>query len=478
MALLKKLMIARSVLSLVLAPTALAAADANDADFLSRPVSFGQSKHSARAVATPEATPVPTEAVAVAPKSHAKADSATAAALADLQSRLSALEAKPAMPALPFKLEGFADLRYDHQGDVALAYGAANSSAPKASLGSVLGNATTASRGALDAFYARRVELKLSAEPRPWLKTVFGWDVSENKLKDWGLSLEPTANLKLQLGQFRQRFGLETQVSSAKTWFIERALVYGGAHPFASGPSALAKERSAGVHAYAKQGWGPLSADLGISAVNDATEDQAVGLNKPNATGAFPATIGDHSPSLTLRSSIESDKLPGLKRVAFGASYLHDAQDSRPGPSDATQQALDEAYAYDGALEFGWGLRLNGEWMASQHFNGGGAAPNGVWLGVTRRKEGWYAALAQELLQPWMGATAPSVQFLLRRESFLPMNPGGTAPGSFGATTLALRWDPPKLWHSALNFTVYDVDGDAGALGGTELLSLQQQIAF
>lgn len=472
MALLRKLLIARSILSLVLAPTALAASDAGDSDFLSKPVSFGHStKARPRSIVTPAPAPELPPPAATKPTARAKSDSVTAATLADMQARLGALESKPAIAALPFRLEGFADLRYDHQGDVVLAYGAS----PKASLGSVLGAATTASRGAVDAFYARRVELKLSAEPEPWLKTVIGWDLSENKLKDWGLGLEPGRGVKVRLGQFRQHFGLENQVSSAKTWFIERALIYGGANPFVSGPSALAKERSAGLHAYARQELGFLAADFGLSVVNDATEDQAAGLNKPNATGAFPATIGDHSPSVTLRGSLESGQLPGIRRLALGASYLRDPQDSRPGPADASQQALDEAVAYDAALELAGGLRFSGEWLASQHLNGGGSAPDGLWLGVTRRKEGWYAALAQELLQPWLGAAAPSIELLARRESFLPM---GAAPGSFGATTVALRWDSMKLWHSALNYTVYDIDGDAGALGGTELLSLQQQIAF
>lgn len=87
--------------------------------------------------------------------------------------------------------------------------------------------------------------------------------------------------------------------------------------------------------------------------------------------------------------------------------------------------------------------------LVSLALAGARLAPNGVWLGVDQRREAW-----------------------------LPMTQGASFPTRFGATSLGLRWNQRKGWHLALNATSYDVDDDAGALGGSELWVLQQQFVF
>lgn len=448
---------------------------AHAADSKPEPAAKAVKKAKAKPKAEPKAEVQPfSNTAGAAPASPTAPSSAASSQPAASSNQLPATsDPAPALATIPpFKLEGQLFVRYDRQGDQALGYGIPGTG-PKAILGQSLGNTATASKGAIDALYVRRAEFKLTTDPLPWAKLVLGWDLSENKLKDAGLEAKLGSAGRLQLGQFRQRFGIEPQLSSTKILFPERAILYGGIHPFTNGPSALVKERAMGLHGDWKPRYAWLGLELGATVANNTVEDQAAGQNKPGSTGAFPASITDHGPSYDFRAAVDTAKIPGLKKLSAGASWMHDSQNSAPLVEDPSQEKAEEALGLDASLESG-PLQVLAEWVGSQRLEGGSP---GVWKGMDRRREGWYASACLDLLHPFLGADAPDLALLLRDEAFVNVGAAG-APGSFGAWTGGLRYKNGKNFQSSFTCTVYDIDGDTGAMGGSELWIFQQMLTF
>jgi hypothetical protein len=466
-------------LGLALAQPGLAAA--NTLSFDDKPVSFSHAAESKPAPAAKPAKKAKAKPKAVPAAEAQPVSSTVSAAPVSPAAQPSAASPQPAAPsspaaalvaALPFKLEGQLFVRYDRQGDQALGYGAPGVG-PKAIMGQSLGNTATANKGAVDTLYVRRAEFKLTADPLPWAKLVLGWDLAENKLKDAGLEAKIGDAGRLQLGQFRQRFGIEPQLSSTKILFPERAIMYGGLHPFANGPSALVKERAMGLHGDWKPRYSWLGLELGATLANNTVEDQAAGQSKPGSTGAFPASISDHGPSYDLRAAVDTAKIPGLKKLSFGSSWMHDSQNTLPVVDDPSEERYEEALGLDASLESG-PLQMVAEWVGSQRLEGGSP---GVWKGMDRRREGWYASACLDLLHPILGADAPDLALLLRDEAFVNVGAAG-APTKFGAWTGGVRYKNGKNFQSSFTCTVYDIDGDTGAMGGSELWVFQQMLTF
>jgi hypothetical protein len=402
-----------------------------------------------QAVAAPVApkpkktVPTPTSSVQAGSPRPAPSPIVTADPLAAVNARLAALEGTRSAWDR-FKFEAFAHLRYDSQDSKRV-------------------------RG----LYARRVETKLVAKLWDQANGVFGYDFAENKLKDLGLELDglplwPGADdwrWKLQVGQFRQKFGIEPQTGSTKVWFAERALVYGGAQP-TTYTVKLVAERAMGLHALQQKSFGPLVYSLGLSVANDLSEDQAVGKNRISPADAFPKQSTDENPSFSSRLGLDLNL--GAFKAGVGGSYARDNQNNAFLATKPADQRFDEILGWDLSAEVAKLWKLQGEWVASNALRGD--------LGLSARREGW---VLQQSLQPWrfFSPEAPQVELLARYESLAPNVHLGAR--SLGAATAGLKWAyGDGRQQLLLQYTAYALNNDFGAAAGTELWVLQQQLQF
>jgi hypothetical protein len=422
------------------------AANTGAEDFAEK-LRLAQVQQTAAPAPTPARTAVPAAApVAVKPKRAVPAAAPTALTTtaddpnAAVNARLASLE-QFQRSLDRFKFEAFAHLRYDSQDSKRV-------------------------RG----LYARRVETKLVAKLWDQANGVFGYDFAENKLKDLGLELDglplwPGALWKLQLGQFRQKFGIEPQTGSPKVWFAERALVYGGAQP-TTYTVKLVAERAMGLHALHQRTLGSIGYSAALSVANDLSEDQAAGKNKISATDAFPKQAADENPSFSGRLGV--DVTVGSFKAGLGGSYARDNQNSAFLATKASDQRYDEVLGWDLSAELPKRWKLQGEWVAANALRGD--------LGLDVRREGW---VLQQSLQPWrfFSPEAPQVELLARYESALP-NVHQNAR-TIGAATGGLKWAyGDGKQQLLLQYTAYALDNDFGAAAGTELWVLQQQLQF
>jgi hypothetical protein len=330
--------------------------------------------------------------------------------LSAIEARLSALESpKPEAPA-KFKAEALLSLRYDR--------------------GPAKGGA-----------YLRRAEAKASAQLGAEGKAVLGYDFAENKLKDAGCDLG-----WLQVGQFRQKFGIEPQTGSSKIPFAERAVIYGGAQPTALGLK-LFGERAMGLHAQRKLAWGACGIEAGASFVDSLGEDQAAGKNKISALDAFPKQAVDEGFSYCGRLGLAyaSRKLT----AGLGASYGKDPQ----------RGAFDELLGFDARLEWANLAGLQGEWVSDNSLRAGS--------GLFQRREGWVLTQSLQPLRLFM-SEPPKIELLARYEAAARLN----------AATAGLKWGFWDGQHLLLQASTFALGGDFNAFSGGPAWTLQQQLVF
>jgi hypothetical protein len=404
-------LVLRALLQLSLAVPAAAQAEA---DFTEKLRLAQLAAKPAQAPAAP-ASPAPkkkapalkaAKAAKPAPLPAAAPASPTAQAVeqASLETRVAALESKAAVERV--KWEALAHLRLDAQ------------------------------PGRQRGLYARRVEAKLTAKLFNGGSAVLGYDFAENKLKDLGLEWEGYG-AKLQAGQFRQKFGVEPQAGSARTWFAERALIYGGTQPL--GPVAkLVSERVMGLHGGYKKKWGGFGVDLGASLAGNLTEDQAAGKNKLGSTDAFPKQAAEEQPSYVGRAGVEAE-LAWLK-LKLGAS----------GGRESLGARADDLAGLDFSADLGGLWKWQAEWAS------------------IRPREGWVLQQSLEPLRLFM-KEAPAVELLGRLEGL---------PDALGAVTAGIKWTYAGKQHLLLQYSAYYPRQDFSVAPGAELWVLQQQLAF
>ena len=376
--------------------------------------------------------------------------------LASLEARVGALEAS-SLKALRVKVEGYAQLRYDEQ---QYKVGSVNSPSSVSPLAVPLSVNT---RGA----YIKRAEVKLSGEVIPNLDWVLGYGFEEGKLKDIGTVWKGLPLMHglagytwtLQTGQFRQKFGAEPQLGSAKLPFHERAIMYGGVHPFGALNLKMIGERVLGfhlIHSHDFEAWGY---DWGWSLSNDGT-DQSKGTN--SLAGAFPGQTVDENPSLTGRLGF---KAWGAKA---GVSWQRNSKNSQFMASTPSAQAYDETLGLDLRFELADWLWIQGEWVAQQGINGD--------TGLLGREEGSSLALGfypvgfhkRKDLEP---------TFRFERVVFISPSSGAWAPSAYCAATAGLNWNF-GFGKTSVNYTAYGLDDNYGAIGQTSLFTLQDQFTF
>ena len=372
--------------------------------------------------------------------------------LGNLAQRVEALEQAAKKPAYPVKIEGYAQLRYEDQG---YKVGAWNSR----SSGLGLAVPVTANvRGA----YFKRVEMKLSGVLLSKLDWVIGFGFDEGKLKDVGTvwSGLPLFHLEgytwiLQAGQFRQKFGIEPQTGSPKLAFHERAILYGGAHPFPATNLKMVGERVLGLHAMHSHQYEVLGYDWGWSISNDAN-DQSKGSNSLGL--AFPTQAGDENPTLSARLGLKGGP------AKLGVSWQRNSKDTVFMASLPSQQAYDEILGIDWRSELpGWGW-VQAEYVALQAINGA--------TGLGLRQEGYYTDLG---VYPLGFLGHQEIEDVFRYERITPL--GAAFPAYYSSATLGLSWTYGRA-KTSVNYAMYAVEDDFGAMGNTSLFTLQQQFTY
>ena len=332
--------------------------------------------------------------------------------------------------------------------------------------------------------YAKRVEFEFKGKISSWAQYHLQFEAAGLKLEDLGvelngLSLLPfvstgsyTADVKI--GQFRQPFGVEPQTGSSSTPFPERALMYGGANPF-NGTYATAKlvtERVMGLHFKHAHGLGPIAYEIAF-AIADDENDQASGVSAISATQAV-----DQDPSemgrLGLNLVFLNDMLKDILAVKFGASAMHDSLNTAFMSSSPATQAWADNIGWDATIDVLKNWHLLGEWVSRNSFT--------ATAGLTKRQEGWYLLSTMEPLK-WFDADAPKIEWNTRYEGFLPdVDRIGAATNLFAtsdnAITTGVKWSFVGKNYTSVNYTVYGLGNNFGALAGTELWTIQQQFNY
>jgi len=339
--------------------------------------------------------------------------------------------------------------------------------------------------------YAKRAELDFAGKLSGTIKWVAGYDVSDTKFKDLGLVASKIPMLPglvdgddlgftLQVGQFRQKFGVEQQTSSFALPLADRAIFDGGPNPWAAVknkvnnpytavPITIMGERGIGVHLVVDQ---PVVAGVkvqyGISVDNDVQDGgEAAGQN--SITGGWPKQATDTQLSVVNRlgvQAISSDYL-GLN---VGGSFAHDPQD--------TQQMTTGTANVNAADISGADIRidtLQKALMLQAEFDGYTVINGKTKAG--QRAEGWYAEGVLEPLK-LISADLPRLQFIGRYEKDMPNvnSPKGTI--DFDAATAGIRVVYLGNCHTALNYCAYGVGGNFNRMPDANLLTVQQQVSF
>jgi hypothetical protein len=272
----------------------------------------------------------------------------------------------------------------------------------------------------------------------------------------------------------------------------------------------LVGERAMGVDFIHKKDLGFVKYDLGVSLVNDLAEDQAVGQNK--VATAFPKTVTDENPSVAARLGLEpsvlNNLLPFSTKLAAGISYGNDSQNSSMDNTPNGAVYREELVGVDATLEMFKAVKFQGEWVSANLTGNLASMPADsdvlaasdgsiASYGTVNRREAWYALASIKPLN-FVSSDAPQIELLGRFETVLPNvnnwsdQLGGNftaVPGALvyktnyvsyqlNAASAGIKWTYFGNNHTSVNLTVYGADGNFGAMAGTEMFTVQQQVAF
>lgn len=380
-------------------------------------------------------------------------------------------------------LDGFVDLRYDDNKSYA---------------------AVTNNLSGLSGMYARRAEIKMSGYLGTRIVYSLGFDFTELKHKDLGVEVldvpflpfvdMPNYAWSIKVGQYRMPFGIAPQTSSSAIWFSERPMWNGGKN--FTGGAKLVGERVMGVQARQKVKYdGILSYDLQFGGFNNATDDQAAGVNKIQA-GAAPAAgkgLGDQVDNFKAQTTDENLSwigrfaftwdflngfLPEKSKIQTGVSYIKDSKDTIWMATTNAAQRADEIVGLEGVLNLGPQISWQSEWVSVNSGLGYGFTPTHV--------EGWNSDLSVDTL-PWLASEIEKgdkleLLFRLDEQSTYPLA-GAQRVDRIGG---GLKWSYlGGKNHTSINYFVDAPEQMFGGDGRTantkapnSYLVIQQQFAF
>jgi hypothetical protein len=383
------------------------------------------------------------------------------------------------------------DIRYDTQ-TYAAGTAATTNSAP------VLFQTTALPNGKAG-MSAKRIEFEVWDKISSWAKWYLQVDFAAEKIEDLGvemdgLSLLPYVNtgsytMDVKIGNFRQPFGIEQQTGSSSIPFSERALMYGGANPFAGvgaytqnfAVAKLVTERVMGIHVKQAKDFGPLAYSVAVTVANDENDTWFNNANTAagdNAAGIDAAQANDQDPTEIARIGFDlksfGDLTKDILAVQFGASAMHDSLNTAFLSSSAATQSWADTAGWDAKVDVLKNWHLIGEWVGRNTFTPA--------AGLTKRQEGWYITSVMEPLK-WFDKDAPQIEWNTRYEGYLPdankigqqVNPYIT---SDNAITTGIKWSFVGKNYTSVNYTVYGYSNNFGSMAGTELWTIQQQFNY
>ncbi len=378
--------------------------------------------------------------------------------LAELVVRLETLEKL----AKAVKIEGYAQIRYDNQRYKVGSFVPLESGT----------DPVISTFNSQPGVYVKRFELKLSGPLTENVDWVGGYGFEEGKLKDlgliWkGLPFFPGLRKRgyhwdAQIGQFRQKFGIEPQTGSPKLPFIERALMFGGAHPLAPLSLKQVGERALGLHGLHKKDFEKWGYDAGFSLVGDVA-DQAKGTN--SLSGAFPLEPSNGRPVWVGHVGLSAKQIyKWAGPFKLGASALRN--DFGTHNASLSTEDYSATYGLDAYFEpikeWVW---FQAEWINTQ-FNpaSGRGYANGFYI------EGGFKA---PKVKDFGGA---SVEISGRYEKVSPPSLG--FPQAVSAATAQFKLGYAKTSHTAVNVTYYAPEDHFEQAHDLVFYSVQQQFAY
>jgi hypothetical protein len=339
--------------------------------------------------------------------------------------------------------------------------------------------------------YAKRGELDFAGKLMTNVKWVAIFDFTDTTFKDLGMVASKIPMLPglvdgddlgwtLQVGQFRQKFGVEQQTGSFNLPLEDRAMFDGGPNPWAAVknkvnnpytavPSKLMGERGIGVHALVDQPVGAgVKVQYGISVDNDVI-DGGEAAGQDNITGGWPKQTSDTQLSVVNRlgvQAISSDYL-GLN---VGGSYAHDPQDTQQMTTGTANVVAADISGADIRID-----TLKKALMLQAEFDGY-TVVNGK-TGAGQRAEGWYA---EGIIEPLklVSEDLPRFQLIGRYEKDMPNVNSKTGTIDFDAATAGVRVIYFGNCHTAFNYTTYGVAGNFNRMPDANFLTIQQQVTF
>jgi hypothetical protein len=379
--------------------------------------------------------------------------------------------------AMP-KFELNTDMRYDYQ-----RYG----SGTLGSGGKVFAIKDPANDG-VTGLYAKRTEVKLRGAAMPWLFYDVQYDFSAMKLEDVGVEMlglsfvpgmETTGwTFDAKLGQFRQPFGIEAQTGSSASFFPERSMLNGGANPVvAKASTQIVKERVMGLHLKHSHDFGGMFGWTVQATVANDIENATGLVDTSSVAGWSAAQAKDQDPSEFGRLGLDSSKsLPMGSKLSIGASAIHDSRNTAPWAGSGSAVGYADTFGGDAMLEMAdW--KLQGEFASRASYGAGSFG----------RQEAWYLVSDLEPLKVW-NADAPKVELLTRYEgdtadvdhvaSNTDILAGSKNKPAINAVSLGLRYYWIGKNYTSLNYTVYGINNDFSAAGGTEFWQVQQQFFY
>jgi hypothetical protein len=356
--------------------------------------------------------------------------------------------------------------------------------------------------------YIKRAELEATGKISPWAVWNLQFDFAGLKLEDTGvdakgMDLLPYLNVpgytwEAKVGLYRQPFGVENQTGSSALPFPERAIMDGGYSPVSIGTVKLVYERIMGIQMITSHNYGPVGYKL-QAAIGDDQKDQDAGSSATVGAfgGASPASntytaATASAPSLGLttdgetsefgRLGIDLNFVPSIVTVNVGGSLAHLDLNTAllpANPAPGASQAWQDNTGADATVGFPMAqTTFQAEWVAQNSYNNATAKVPGK---LVSRAEGWYVESTTKPLalfdKDWT-----SLDLNLRIESVAPNVNIGASPAFVAhyenASTLGLKWYYGNRTYTSVNYTTYALNGNYGAIAGSQLFSVQQQFYF
>jgi len=357
-------------------------------------------------------------------------------------------------------------------------------------------------------FFVPTSEVELDGKINKWADWELKYTFAKNAIEDTGLKLHGISLLPgvdtgnwtwdLKVGDFRQAFGNEPQTGTSDLAFTQRALMFGGYNPLANtaagttytansawpaSKSFFVGQRVLGLFFTQAHDFGPAGYTAQFNLVNDTENEQTAGdttlFNDAKGNGVDTDQSADNAFTEIGRFGINVNVIPGISTFKVGGSEIHNSNNTAPFAVGPAGQVYEDIQGADFTIESNVAHdKVWGEWVGANKFQD----VSGYMGQLKNRAEGWYLSDSfQPLLFFWKDA--PKVELLARYENINPNlvatanNPGYVASTEQAITT-GIKWTYTGKDFTAINYTVYGIDGNFTSMAGTELLALSEQVYF